>query len=62
MVMYGIYNSDTIEKLINLIQHIHSQMRWNEKLFVGNLKNWFQWYLSEGAVHYTINSILYITT
>ena len=35
----------------------------NENLFVGKLKYWYQWYLSEeGAVHYAINSILYITT
>ena len=35
----------------------------NEKLFVGELNNWYQWYLSEeGTVNYAINSILYINT
>ena len=61
LVMYGICNSETIEKLINMIQHIHNKT-WNEKLFVGKLNNWYYWYLSEGALHYAINSILYITT
>ena len=42
---------------------MHNKTTWNEKLFVGKLNNWYQWYLSvEGAVHYTINSILYIDT
>ena len=30
---------------------------------MGNLNKWYQWYLSKDrAVHYAINSILYITT
>ena len=63
MVMYGIYNSDTLEKLINTMHKMHNNTTWNEKLFVGKLNKWYQWYLSkDGAVHYAINSILYITT
>ena len=58
MVMYGIYNSDTIQKLINMVHKMHNQMTWNEKLFVGKLDKWYQWYLSNnGAVHHAINSI-----
>ena len=61
--MYGIYSSEMIEKLINMIQHMHNKMTWNEKLSADKLNNWYQWYLSEeGSVHYAINSILYITT
>ena len=64
MVMYSIYNSETIEKkLINTIHHMHNKTTRNENLFVGKLNKWYQWYLSEeGALHYAINSILYITT
>ena len=61
--MYGIYNSDMLEKLINTIYKMHNKTTWNGKLFVGKLNKWYQMYLSkDGAVHYAINSILYITT
>ena len=39
MVMYGIYNAETIEKLINMIHNMHNKTTWNEKLFVGKLNN-----------------------
>ena len=42
MVMYGIYNSETIERLINMIQHMHNKTIWNENLFVVKLNNWYQ--------------------
>ena len=62
MVLYGIYNSETIEKLINTIQKMH-KTTWNDNLFVGKLNKWFQWYLSKDrAVHNAINSMLYVTT
>ena len=42
---------------------MHNITTWNEKLFVGKLSNWYQWYLSkDGVSHYAINSLLYITT
>ena len=34
VVMYGIYNAETLEKLINTVHHIHNTSS-NEKLFVG---------------------------
>ena len=41
---------------------MHNKTTLNEKLFVGKLTNWYQWYLSkDGVAHYAINSILYIT-
>ena len=63
MVMYGIYNSDTLEKLISTVHKMHNKEAWNEKLFVGKLIKWYPWYLSKDrAVSYAINSLLYITT
>ena len=60
--MYGISNSDTLEKLINTVHKMHNTTKWNERLFVGKLNNWYQWYLSkDGVGHYPINSLLYIT-
>ena len=35
MVTYGIYNAETLEKLINTVHHIHSFTSPNEKLFAG---------------------------
>ena len=35
MLMYGIYNADTLEKLINTVQEIHNVTSLQEKLFAG---------------------------
>ena len=43
MVMYGIYNLDTFEKLIDTVDKMHIKTTWNEKLFMGNLNDWCQW-------------------
>ena len=63
MIMYGIYNSDTLEKLIETVHRMHSTTSWHERLFAGKLNHWFEWYLSkDGVGHYAINSLLYLTT
>ena len=35
MIMYGIYNAETLEQLINAVHHIHNTTTLNEKLFAG---------------------------
>ena len=35
MLMYGIYNVETLEKLINTVQEIHNVTSSHEKLFAG---------------------------
>ena len=35
MLMYGIYNTETLEKLINTVQDIHNVTSSHEKLFAG---------------------------
>ena len=35
MLMYGIYNAETFEKLINTVQEIHNVTSSQEKLFAG---------------------------
>ena len=35
MVMYGVYNSDTLEDLIDTVHKLHNKSTWNEKLFAG---------------------------
>ena len=31
LVMYGIYNSDTLEKVIDTVHNLHNKTTWNEK-------------------------------
>ena len=55
MVMCSIYNSDTLETLIDTVNRLHNQTTWNEKLFAGKVDDWYHWYLSEkGVGHYAI--------
>ena len=61
--MYGIYNSDTLEQLIDMVHRMHNHMTFNEKLFAGKILEWFQWYLSKDGVGlYATNSLLFLTT
>ena len=58
MVMYGIYNSDTLENLIKTVHKLHNTTTWNHKLFSGQIKDWHHWYLTtRGINQYVINSI-----
>ena len=38
MLMYGIYNAETLEKLINTVQEIHNVTSSHEKIFAGEHK------------------------
>ena len=63
MVMYGVYNSDTLEELIKTVHKLHNTTTWNERLFAGQIKDWYTWYLTTKDVnHYAINSISFQTT
>ena len=35
MVIYGIYNAETTEKLVNTLDKMHNKVTWHERLFVG---------------------------
>ena len=39
MVMYDIYNSDTLEKLIDTVHKMHNKKTWNETLFADKLNH-----------------------
>ena len=63
MVMYDIYNSDTLEALMDTVHRLHNKSTWNEKLFAGQIKDGYHWYLSVKDVnHYAKNSLLLLTT
>ena len=63
MVMYDVYNSDTLEDLIDTVHKLHNRTTWNKKLFSGQINNWYKYYSSfVGIQHYAINSLLFLTT
>ena len=65
MLMYGIYNVETLEKLINPVHNIHNTTSSHERLFVRlqsslTLKSFYAY--SPGLHHYSINCLLYLRT
>ena len=61
MIMYGIYNSETLTDLIDTVHRMHNTSTWKERTFAGRLNQWFDMYLhQEGMHHYAINSVLYL--
>ena len=63
MVIYGIYNAETLERLIDTIHIMHNTTTSNERLFTGELSTSFTWYINKNGVnHYAIISLLYQRT
>ena len=65
MVMYGIYNAETLELLINTVHCIHNTTSANEKLFAGQESSLTLRSLygnAQGIQQYSINSLLYLRT
>ena len=63
MLMYGIYNVDTLEKLIKTVHKIHNTTSSHEKLFAGKQNHSVFKILyahSLGLQHYSTNSLLYL--
>ena len=63
IVMYGIYNAETLEKLTNTVHCIHNFTSPDDKLFVGQQDTAFlkTIYINmQGIQHYYINSLLYL--
>ena len=61
--MYGVYNSDTLEDLIDTVHKLLNRTTWNEKLLSGQIENWYNYYSSSSGIqHYAINSLLFLTT
>ena len=63
MIMYGVYNSDTLTALINTVHKMQNTTTWKERTFVGKLNQMYQLYLNEESAHnFAINSVLFLTT
>ena len=63
VLMYGIYNAETLEKLINTVCKIHNTTSSHEKLFEGEHNHSIFRILythSLGLQHYSTNSLLYL--
>ena len=65
MLMYGIYNAETLEKFIDTVHQIHNTTSSDQRLFAGQqssltLKSFYANVL--GLQHYSINSLLYLRT
>ena len=59
-MVYKIQN--TLEDLIKQFTNYITQLHGMKKLFSGQIKEWYNWYLTRGINHYAINSILFLTT
>ena len=60
MIMYGVYNVDTLEKLIQMVHKMNNRLVWYEKLYAGHINKWFEMYsTSQGANYYAIHLLLY---
>ena len=59
LVMYGVYNVETLEKLIKTVHALHSRQSMNEKLFAGQITKTYEYYSQmhgdHGIQHYAIN-------
>ena len=63
MIMYGVYNSDTLKDLIDTVHRMQNFTTWNERTFAGRLHDWMELYSRDkGICNYAINSILFLTT
>ena len=63
MIMYSVYNSDTLMDRIDTVHRMQKFTTWNEKTFTGMLHDWMQIYSQdEGVCNYAINSVLFLTT
>ena len=61
MVMYDIYNAETLEKLITTVHKMHNITTPIERLITGKLGSSFTWYVTnEGVNHYAMNTLLYL--
>ena len=63
MVMYGIYNAETLQKHINTVHHIQNFTSPNEKLFAGQQGTAPLQSINgnmQGIQHYSINLLLYL--
>ena len=63
MLMYGVYNAEMLEKLINTVHNIHNTTSLHERLFAEQQSSLMLRSLYANSLilhHYSINSLLYL--
>ena len=64
LIMYKVYNADTLSKLVKTAQVIHSHQMLVEQLFTGQQVEAYRIYSKmqevHGVQHYVTNSLLYL--
>ena len=64
LVRYGVYNAETLEKLIKTVHALHSKQSMYEKIFAGWVTKVYEYYSQMHGdcdiQHYVINSMLYL--
>ena len=64
LVMDGVYNAETLEKLIKTVHVLHSRQSMYETLFTEQITQAYDYYSQmhgdPGMQHYAINSVLYL--
>ena len=59
VIMYGVYNVDTLTDLIDTVHRVQNFTTLNERTFAGKLHDWMELYShNKGIHHYAINSVL----
>ena len=62
MIMFDVYNSDTLTDLIDTAHIMQNFTPWNEKTFAGKLHDRMELYSQDEGMHnYAINSVLFLT-
>ena len=66
LIMYGVYNAETLEKLVKTAHALHSRQSLVENLFTGQTASAYKIYLQMqnacGVQHYMMNALLYLCT
>ena len=52
MIMYGIYNSDTLTELIDTVHRMQNTTMWKERTFAGRINQWLEMYLHQEDMHH----------
>ena len=56
MIIYGVYNLDTLTDLIDTVHGMQNFTTWNEWTFAGKIHDWMELYFQdEGVCYYGIN-------
>ena len=66
LIMYGIHNAETLERLVKMVHTIHSRQSLYESLFAGQSSAAYEAYSqmhgTHSIQHYMVNSMLYLCT